>query len=661
VTLFLVGLALLLAAGVSACVSRRASPARSLYQWLSIAGCVAAAADAARVLASGTPLTGALPSTLPGGEWRLELDPLAAVFVLTVMTVGGACAVFGTHDRRAEDGDARPSGVSQLAFAVLLAAIALVFTAASVVAFLGAWEIMAISSYVLIVTNHRQADVRRAGLIYLVATHTATLALFAMFAAWASAGSASDWTFASLAAASPQLSRGTVAGILLLALFGFGFKAGCVPLHFWLPPAHAAAPSHVSALMSGIVIKTGIYGLFRVVLMLGGAPAWWGWLIFAIGVASGVLGVLWALAQHDSKRLLAYHSVENIGIILIGMGVGVLGVAAGSPPVAFLGFASGLLHTVNHALFKSLLFLGAGAVYRATGTRNMEELGGLARRMPLTWLAFVVGAAAIIGVPPFNGFVSEWLAYQAMFLGADMRSGASAGGGPLRVLLLGIPALALIGALALACFAKVAGVVFLGSPRGEEAARASEARTGAIAPMVALAVICVGLGVVPPLGIALVNPAARALTRAPEAGVPAAVASGAWVLALLALAAIAAVALLWWLRARLSRETRRSDVTWGCGYGPVTPRMQYTASSFAAPLLATFSRLSGLRVTRSRGVLHTRPVDLVLDELAMPLWRKMHRAAMRLRVAQQGSLHIYLLYVMAALLAMLAYLALAPW
>lgn len=648
-TLFLVGLGLLVAGGVGAVVARRPAVASALYQVLVIAGCGTAAIDVVRVLVSGTSLSLTIPATLPGGDWRLGIDALSAVFLLVVLGVGAVCAVFGTHDLARL---ARPRGFTQLAFAVLVTAIAFVVAARGIVVFLGAWEIMAISSYVLIVTDYDEREVRRAGLIYLVATHTATLALFAMFAIWAA--SAADWSFASLATASRALDPAAVAAILMLALVGFGFKAGCVPLHFWLPPAHAAAPSHVSALMSGIVIKTGIYGLLRVLLMLGGAPAWWGWLLFWIGITSGVLGVLWALAQHDSKRLLAYHSVENIGIILMGIGVGVLGAAHGSPTIAVLGFAGGLLHTVNHALFKSLLFLGAGAVYRATGTRNMEELGGLARRMPLTWFGFAVGAAAIIGVPPFNGFVSEWLVYQGMFVSADTVPS-------LRLALFGIPALALIGALALACFAKVSGVVFLGSPRTAHAAEATEGGRGTYLPMFALAATCIALGVFPALGLSLVGAAARELTGLEGAEIPRGVVSGAWAISGLALASVTLTAVLWWVRNVFARrQTVRSDVTWACGYDAVTPRMQYTASSFAAPLLSIFGRLSGVRVERSGDTLRTHPVDLVLDGVALPLWNGMQRLALRLRATQQGRLHVYLLYVMAALLVMLAYLSLAP-
>jgi len=648
VIVFLVGLALLVSGGVAAVAGRRTAAGAVLYQGLVLAACAVAAAAAVGVLVSGVPLSLSIEASLPGGAFLLGIDQLSAVFLLVVLGVGAACAVSGTHDVAKGE---RPAGFPQLAFAVLLAAIALVIVARSIVVFLGAWEVMAIASYVLIVTHHEHSDVRRAGLIYLVATHTATLALFAMFAAWG--GPLSDWSFDALAAASPSLAPRVVAAILLLALFGFGFKAGCVPLHFWLPPAHAAAPSHVSALMSGVVIKTGIYGLLRVLLLLGGAPAWWGWLVFWIGVASGLLGVLWALAQHDFKRLLAYHSVENIGIILIGIGIGVLGVARQSPAVAMLGFAGGLLHTVNHALFKSLLFLGAGAVSRATGTRNMEELGGLGRRMPLTWLGFAVGAAAIIGVPPFNGFVSEWLVFQGMFHGADTAK--------LRVALVGIPALALIGALALACFAKVSGVIFLGAPRTPHAAVAEERGPGSHLPLLALAATCVALGLVPPLGISLVAGTARELTGIESAAIAPAILSGAWSITLIALVTLVLAGALWWVRDRLvARQGVRREPTWACGYPAVTPRMQYTASSFVAPLLAIFNRLSGIRVERSARALHTHPFDVVLDGFALPLWHSVQRMAVRFRVTQAGRIHVYLLYVMAALLGMLAYLSLAP-
>lgn len=650
---FLSGLALILAGGLSGLVFRRRGAADTMYQLFLILGCATSVTAAARVLASGDRVSFVVRGAMPGGDWVIGIDALSAMFLIVILAVGLACAVFGTHDLAAERGAGRQgTKFTQLWFAVLLASIALVVVARTVVVFLGAWEVMAVSSYLLIVTHHEDAATRRAGLIYLVATHTATLSLFAMFATWG-AGSA-GWSFDSLAMASPTLSTGATAAVLLLALVGFGFKAGFVPMHFWLPPAHAAAPSHVSAMMSGIVIKTGIYGLLRVVLLLGGAPAWWGWVVLGLGITSGVLGVLWALAQHDVKRLLAYHSVENIGIILMGLGIGVLGVAHHAPLVAMLGFTGGLLHTVNHAVFKSLLFLGAGAVYRATGTRNMEELGGLARRMPLTWFGFLIGAAAIIGLPPFNGFVSEWVVYQGLF--ATSRSSDL-----LRLAVLGIPALALIGALALACFSKVAGIVFLGTPRTEHASRATEVGRGRHLPSLALAMTCIALGVVPALGIAFVGAVARELTGMAGATLAPEVASGASAISIVVAATLALAGLLWLLRwATMRGQVVRREATWGCAFDSSTPRMQYTASSFAAPLLSVFEPLSGIRVERSNASIRTHPVDLVLDGLALPIWAKLHHATLRLRTMQQGRLHLYLLYVMAALLVMLGYLALGP-
>ena len=649
-TLFVAGLILILAAGVVGGLRPRpqASARTAMHHVLLLVGSVVAGTPAAAVLMTGSAVDSAVYGTMPGGGWALGIDALSAVFVLTVLVIGALCAIFGAHDV----GDDPSHGTSPLFFALLIDALALVVTARTTVAFLTTWEVMAIVSYLLVVTHHESADVRRAGLIYLVATHTATLALFAMFALWQS--DAASGTFAALAGAGASLSPGVVAVILMLALVGFGVKAGLVPLHFWLPPAHASSPADVSAVMSGLVIKMGIYGLLRVMLLLGGAPAWWGWLMLTLGIVSGVLGVLWALAQHDMKRLLAYHSVENIGIIAIGIGTGVLGMTHGAPVVAALGFAGAVLHTVNHALFKSLLFLGVGAVYRVTGTRNMEALGGIARLMPVTWLAFVVGAAAIIGVPPFNGFVSEWLVYQSMF-----HSGLASD--QLHLVLLGIPALALIGGLALACFAKVAGVVFLGTPRSPAALDARERGAGALTPMLLLAAACVTIGMLPSLGLSLVEPAARELSMARGSIIPLGVRESAWTIALVTGAMVLGAALLWHARTVLTRRRGvRHASTWGCGYPLPTARMQYTASSFAAPLLSIFGRLSSVEIEQTATTLHTHPVDPVLDRAASPLWNTVRRGALRFRGIQHGRLHLYLLYVLGALVGLLAYLTLGP-
>ncbi|MEW5918203.1 MAG: proton-conducting transporter membrane subunit, partial [Gemmatimonadota bacterium] len=499
-------------------------------------------------------------------------------------------------------------------------------------------------------TDHERHDARRAGLIYLVATHTGTLALFGMFAMWGAY--AGDWTFASLGVAAGALpARG--AAVLLLAGAGFGLKVGVVPFHFWLPPAHAAAPSHVSALLSGVVIKTGVYGVLRVMTLLGATPAWWGWTVLTLGVASGVLGVLWARAQHDLKRLLAYHSVENIGIILMGIGIGALGATYGYPSIAVIGYAGALLHTLNHALFKSLLFLGAGAVQRATGTRDMEALGGLAKPMPLTWAAFLVGATAIVGLPPLNGFVSEWLVYQGLLRSGQLDAA-------MRLAMLGVPALALIGALALACFAKAAGIVFLGQPRSAAAATAREGAAGLLTPMFVIAGVCLTLGVAAPLGV---SPALRVaatfvpLSDAARAEVRTLAVQAAWI-GVVASGLILALVAGWLLmRALRRRRSVRLAETWGCGYDMPNARMQYTASSYAAPLLSAFGKLSGVRTDASERAFHTTPRDLVLDGIGLPLWESIRRTALRMRALQQGRLYVYLIYVLAALLALLIFLA----
>ncbi len=649
-TLLLVGLLLILAGGLGAAALRRwHATADSVFGVLVASGCVLGVVPAIRVLAGGSVPGVSLVVAVPGGPWAFGIDGLSAFFLLVVLGVGLASAIYGLGYLAPERGSGPVAGSHALT-AVVLAALALVVTAQAVVPFLIAWESMAVLAYFLLVFEAERAEVRRGGLIYLVATHTGTLALFAMFAFWG--GFATTLSFDALAAGAASLpARGAL--VLGLALVGFGLKAGLVPLHFWLPDAHAAAPSHVSALMSGVVIKMGIYGLLRVVGLLGAPPAWWGWLVLMLGLSSGVLGVVWALAQHDLKRLLAYHSVENIGIILIGLGLGGLGASHHMPVVAVLGFAGAILHTLNHAIFKSLLFLGAGAVYRATGTRAIDRLGGLARRMPLTWIAFLVGSVAIVGLPPLNGFVSEWVVYQALF-----RSGAAHS--PTQLAVLGVAGLALIGGLALACFAKVDGIVFLGTARSADAQRGREVGAGMWGPMVGLAIACGVIGLVPVL---VVRPALAA--GALVAGLPADAvgAVGADVLhamtwiAFLSAALVVLLLLGGWAWVGMTGRRAARGETWGCGYSQPVLRAQYTASSFAAPLLASFGPVTGVHESHEPGRFGTHAKELVLDGAVLPLWSAVRRFAWGLRPIQQGRLWVYLVYLMAALLLLLGYLA----
>jgi hydrogenase-4 component B len=646
--LFFAGLILILLGGLAAAVVPRRGPAAAAFGALVALGCMLVGAGAVKVLAGAG--AGAWHVTVaahvPGGDWVFGVDPLSAFFLVAIALVGGASAVYGAGYFA---GEARRGAVSfaHAALAVLLVALALVVTAQAAVPFLVALEMMAITAFLLVMFEHEHAETRRAGLIYLAGAHAAILALIAMFAVWGA--TAPDLTFESLARSAEWLG-GTRDIVLVLALIGFGLKAGFAPLHFWLPGAHASAPSHVSALMSGLVIKVGIYGLLRVVALAGG-PAWFGWALLVLGVSSGVLGVVWALAQHDIKRLLAYHSVENIGIILIGMGAGTLGMAYDLPAVAALGFAGAILHVLNHALFKGLLFLGAGAVARATGTREMDALGALGRLMPVTWLTFLLASAAIVGLPPLNGFVSEWTIVQAL-----LRAGL--GTGAVRAAVFAVAGLGLIGGLALACFAKVNGVVFLGRARTEAAAAGREVGPMLLGPMLALAAACVAIGLLPTLVLPPALSAAGVITGSDAlaeggSGLGAGWVSGAAILLIVVVAA-------GWvaLRVLMRGRWRRVSHPWGCGFPQPTPRMQYTAASFAAPVLEPFGRTSGLQVEQTEAAFVTHPRDPWLDGVMVPAWRRASAFVDRVGRLQTGLLHQALLYVFATVVALLCYLVL---
>ena len=639
-TFFAAGLVLLLFAGCAALTTRSRWGER-LYKLLVAVGCTLLAWPAVRVL-QGNPLSDVrIEAGVPGGPWIFGIDPLSALFLIIIASVGAAAAFYGVTYFRANHRGPR----AHLWLAALIGALALVVTARAALPFLVAWESMAVTAYLLVVFDHDQREIRRAGLLYLVAAHTATLALFLMFAVWGSG--ARDLTFAALSAWQPA-GPVTLAAVLVLALVGFGLKAGLVPLHVWLPPAHAAAPSHVSALMSGVVIKMGIYGLLRVVALLGTVPAWWGWVVLTSGAVSGILGVLWALAQHDLKRLLAFHSVENIGIIALGLGAGVLGLTYHAPLIAQLGFAGAALHTLNHALFKSLLFLGAGSVYHAAHTRDIDQLGGLARAMPLTAAAFLIGSVAIVGLPPLNGFVSEWLVFRSLV-------GAGLATSDLRIAVVAAASLGLIGALALACFAKVMGIIYLGAARTAFDHPIHESPPGLLHPQFALAAGCVAIGLFPVL---VLPPVLRAAGVSAHLS-PESLAAGSLVATLnyFMLAIAAALIVGWVVQNSLARRSRAPlAATWACGYSFSTPRMQYTSSSFAAPLMAAFRPITGIKTERTRDSFETHAVDPVLAELLLPAWVRVRALAKRVRPIQRGRLSVYLLYIVLTLIVLLLYL-----
>jgi len=621
---------------------------------LTLAGVASSAAGVITTLLAGAPALLARPWAVPGGELALRLDPLAAIFILPLCLVVGGGAVYGLSywPQRDHPGNGRRF---RLFYGLLGAAMLLVLAADNSLLFLFSWEVMAVAAFFLVTTEQERAAARRAGFIYLVSAHAGALALFAMFVLLGQEIGSLHFP----AAASLVGGRATL--IFLLGLFGFGVKAGLMPLHIWLPVAHAAAPSHASALLSGIVLKTGIYGLLRLTSFFAMVPPWWGWTVLLLGVVSGVLGVALALAQHDLKRLLAYHSVENIGIIAIGIGLALLGRSFGRNELVLLGVAGALLHVVNHGLFKSLLFYSAGAVVHATGSREIDHYGGLLRRQPWAAACFLGGAVAICGLPPLNGFVSEWLIYLAAF--GTLRGDGLA----LRLAVLAAPALALIGGLALACFVKVFGVTFLGEPRSAAAAAVDhDAAPSMRWPMLTLLAACAWIGLLPATLAPLLQ--AAAATWAPMAGAvslaaPLAplplVGAAGWGLLLLF------VLLGGWLRGR-TRHAPRDVSTWGCGYLAPTPRMQYTASSFADFLVSQFR--FGLWTERHGGKVHglfpvagefaSHTPDAVLDRVLLPGFRKLAQGCCWLRAhVQNGLIPTYLLYVALTLLFLLVMVA----
>jgi hydrogenase-4 component B len=520
-----------------------------------------------------------------------------------------------------------------------------VLVAAHGVVFLVAWEVMAVSAFFLIATNDDDGEVRGAAWMYLIATHAGTMVLLAMFTLLRSARG----TFLLGPVAAPAA---TSAAIFLLAFAGFGFKAGVMPLHFWLPGAHANAPSHASALLSGAMLKVGIYGLLRVLLMFETPRAWWGVLLLAAGLTSAVTAIGLALAQADLKRALAYSSIENIGVIVTALGVAVLGRATGHPLWFTLGLGAAILHVWNHSLFKGLLFLAAGNVLHGSGRRRIDELGGLLRRMPLTGTAFLAGAVAAAALPGAGTFLSEATLYVAFFDSARASSAIA----------LGAAALALAGALAVACFVRLTGIVFLGAPRSEAAEHAHEAGWAMRLPLLALAVACIVPGVWPAIFL-------RPLGAIPGSGnaVAATLAPFLLPLRITALGGIAIAALL---VARLRRSPRA--VTWDCGYAAPSARMQYTGRSLGewlterltpaffrpAVRLTSHERLQGL--FPAGAALDIRVDEPFADRIYVPLAQRWARRAARLRWVQQGRLHFYLVYIFITLLAAIAWSVAAP-
>jgi formate hydrogenlyase subunit 3/multisubunit Na+/H+ antiporter MnhD subunit len=658
------GAGALLGVGFLAAASRGAVGTRFVYgACLAISGVLCALA-LGHLIGGAKAETLTLPLGLPWIGARFRIDTLAAFFLAVVNLGAAAASLYGLGYGRHETA---PHRVLPF-YPAFLAGMNLVVCADDAFAFLLSWEFMSLSSWALVMTHHREADNARAGYIYLVMASFGTLSLLLAFGLLA--GPEGHYAFDLIR--SDRMSPALGGLVLALVLVGAGSKAGLVPLHVWLPLAHPAAPSHVSALMSGVMTKVAIYGLIRIVFDLLGPPEWW-WCIgvLFLGGATAVLGVLHALMERDLKRLLAYSTVENIGIIHIGLGLALAFQASDLGWIAALALTAALFHVLNHALFKSLLFFGAGAVLAASGERDMDRLGGLIHRMPLTAFAFLVGCAAISALPPFNGFVSEWLTFQAVLLSPQLPQWG------LKFLALSVGAvLALSAALAAACFVRAFGMTFLGRPRSGTAGEAREVDRLSLAAMFVLAALCLAAGVLPGFAIDGLAPVVLPLVgdRMPaQAGVPwfsivPIAESRSSYNGLLVFAFIAASAsLVAFVIHRLASHAVRRSAPWDCGFPDPNPAAQYTADSFSQPIRRVF----GTTVFRARESVEmpapgsSRPArfrvvrrDLIWDTLYAPIAVVVGALADRFNHVQFLTIRRYLTLVFLALIALLLVLPL---
>ena len=606
-----------------------------------------------------------LPLGMPDLPFHLRLDPLAAFFLLLLGSVAAGISVYAAGFFRTET----PGRLALigLQYHVFLASMAFVILADDAYLFMVAWETMALSSYFLVTTDHQQPAIRSAGFLYLLIAHLGALAILLCFGVMH--GGLGDYTFDALRAAALEPKWATVA--FLLAFFGFGAKAGMIPLHVWLPEAHPAAPSPVSALMSGIMIKTAIYGMVRVIYDLIGGVRWeWGMLVLVVGAATTLFGVLYALMQHDLKLLLAYHSVENIGIILLGLGMSMVFIGFGHPAAGILGLIAALYHTLNHAVFKGLLFLGAGSILHSAKLRNLNEMGGLIRGMPKTAFYFLIGALSISALPPLNGFVSEWLTFQTALQAPVLQNGV------VRSLLpLFAAVLALAGALTAMCFVKVYGVAFLGRPRQPGHGVAAPAgghdagnmeRFG----MAWLAAGCFVLGLFPAPFLLMLNRVGVSLTgqglsnEALESNwlwlVPTASAQASYSPVIFLIVIIGVTLLTFLLVRRFYHGRVRFADPWDCGFPAQTPRMQDTADAFGQPIRHVFGPVFLIQRHMPKPDDSAPRFSLKIEDrhwvlLYLPVARLVAYLSSKIGLLQRGRISIYLLYSFLTLIGLLVF------
>lgn len=608
-------------------------------------------------LLSPEPLMVGFGYILPGVKLQIFLDQLSGFFLATISLITSLVSIYSWSYMKIYQRE----NIAWWSFCynLFILSMILVVSVNNAITFLIFWELMTLASYFLVTFEYRHQQVRKAGFFYIVMTHIGTVfiisAFFIMFNGVALNGTG-GWDFAALSSNSANLSSIAKSLVFMFALIGFGTKAGIVPLHIWLPLAHPAAPSNVSAIMSGVMIKTAIYGMIRLIIdILGPGPAWWGGLVLTVGVTSAVIGVIYALMEHDLKRLLAFHSVENIGIILMGVGTSLIFYAWEMPVPAAIALAGGLFHVLNHAIFKSLLFLGAGGIYYRTHSRDIEELGGLIKKMPQTALLFLVGSISISAIPPFNGFASEYQIYQSLLSVSYLNvSGFWSVAG-----ILACAALALTGALAAACFVKAFGISFLAMPRTQKAAQAREVPLVMRISMAPLGILCLALGVIP-------GPALKSLTALAGQLIPGAVVPQISTYNMnLALVLFLIMTMLFFINKLLGAKKVRQSETWGCGI-ELNANMEYTAASFSQPIRRVYRPLlqPERRLTKHYKILpyfgyrihfneHIKSV--FTDYLYKPLRRITIDTSKKWRYIQSGNINLYLGYIFVTLIVLLVW------
>jgi hydrogenase-4 component B len=605
-----------------------------------------------------------LPLGLPDLPFHLRIDGLSGFFLLLLGSVSAGITLYAAGFFRAET-SARLTLIT-LQYHVFLASMAIVLLADDAYLFMVAWETMALSSYFLVTTDHKLPAIRSAGFLYLLIAHIGAIAILLCFGVLH--GGHGDYTFHALRAAELTPTWATVA--FLLAFFGFGAKAGMLPLHAWLPEAHPAAPSPVSALLSGVMLKTAIYGMVRLIYDLIGAVRWeWGILVLLVGAGTTLFGILYALMQHDLKRLLAYSSVENIGIILLGLGMSMVFVGFGHTAAGALGLIAALYHTLNHAVFKGLLFLGAGSILHSSGLRNLNHMGGLIRTMPSVAFYFLIGALAISALPPLNGFVSEWLTFQTALQAPLLDHGVVR-----SILPLFAATLALAGALTAMCFVKVYGIAFLGQARhvpAEAGARdAHDCGPAERLGMAWLAAGCFVLGLFPAAFLLMLN---RICATLLGGGLPDTALASNWVWLvptapaqasyspIISLLAIVSVTLVTFFLVRRFYHGRvRLAAPWDCGFPAQTARMQDTADAFGQPIRHVFGALYRMR-RKLPAADDARPrYELEIEDrhwywLYLPVARLANWISAKVALLQQGRISIYLVYSFFTLIALLVF------